>query len=152
MTVIPLTLKAANAFVEEKHRHHGQFPAGLDYFRIGAVDDAGDLVGAAIVARPPNRNSDDGRTCEVVRMATDGSRNACSFLYGASARIARLMGFHRIITYTLDSESGVSLRASGWAEEKRGIKSWWSSHQSKGRTVKPKDHYGERKVRWALDL
>jgi len=152
MEIIPLTLKAANTFTEKVHRHHGKIPGGLDYFRVGAIDDAGRLIGAAIAARPPNRNSDNGRTCEVVRCATNGHKNACSFLYGACARIAREMGFSRIITYTLDSETGASLRACGWAEEKRGIKSYWSSHQSKGRTVQPRDHYGERKTRWALDL
>lgn len=152
MIVVPLTLKGANAFVVKTHRHHGAFPPGLDYFRIGAVDDAGNMVGVAIVARPPNRNSDDGLTCEVVRLATDGTKDACSFLYGASARIARAMGFHRIITYTLDSESGASLRASGWVCEKRGIQSYWQSHQTSGRTVKAREHFKETKQRWVAAL
>ena len=60
LTLIPLTLKAANEAVRTWHRHHGVFPAGLDYFRIGAIDATGALRGVAIVARPPNRNSDDG--------------------------------------------------------------------------------------------
>jgi hypothetical protein len=152
LTIVPLTLRAANAFVSGVHRHHGAIPGGLDYFRIGAIDEAGVLRGVAIVSRPPNRNSDDGLTCEVVRCATDGGFNVCSFLYGASARIARDMGFHRIITYTLDSESGSSLRAVGWVEEKKGIRSYWASHQVAGRTVKARDHYMERKTRWAKQL
>jgi hypothetical protein len=151
MIVVPLTLKAANEFVVKVHRHHGAFPPGLDYFRLGAVE-GGVLVAAAIVARPPNRNSDDGTTCEVVRLASDGTRNACSFLYSASARVAREMGFARIITYTLDSEGGASLRASGWTEEKDGIRSYWSSHQTSGRTVKAREHWKETKTRWALEL
>lgn len=150
--LVPMTLKAANDAVSEWHRHHGAFPAGLDYFRIGAVDDEGQLRGVAIISRPPNRNSDDGLTCEVVRVATDGTRNACSFLYGNAAKIARLMGFHRIITYTLDDESGASLRAVGWTQEKTGIKSWWQSHQVPGRTVKAREHYEKRKTRWAMPL
>ena len=148
MIVVPLTLKAANRFIAEHHRHHGEFPPGLDYFRIGASVE-GSLVGVAIVSRPTNRNSDDGLTCEVSRCATDGTRNACSFLYGASAKIARLMGFSRIITYTLDDESGSSLRACGWTEEKTGIISWWQSHQVAGRTVKEREHYASTKTRWA---
>ncbi len=119
MTLVPLTLAAANEFVVQHHRHHGKFPAGLDYFRIGAIDENGELRGVAIVARPPNRTSDDGLTCEVVRVATDGTPNACSFLYGHSAKIARLMGFHKIITYTLESEAGASLRAVGWTLAKK---------------------------------
>ncbi len=42
------------------------------------------------------------------------NKNVCSFLYGAAARAAAAMGYNRIITYTLDSENGASLRASGW--------------------------------------
>ena len=152
LTIVPLTLAAANEAVEHWHRHHGPFPPGLDYFRVGVVTESGELVGVAIVSRPPNRNSDDGLTCEVVRVATDGTPNACSALYGASARIARLMGFRRIITYTLTSESGISLRAAGWVCEKTGIKSYWHSHQVPGRTVKAREHYGERKQRWAVQL
>ena len=148
LSVVPLTLKRANEFCTNHHRHHGAFPPGLDYFRIGAVDSDGRIVGVAIVARPPNRNSDDGVTCEVVRCATNGHRNACSFLYGACARIAREMGFCTIITYTLDSESGASLRATGWKNTKSGIRSWWQSHQVAGRTVKARDHYTETKRRW----
>lgn len=149
LDVVPLTLKAANDFVTLHHRHHGAITGGLDYFRIGAIDGDGKLVAVAIVTRPPNRNSDDGLTCEVVRLASDGTRNACSFLYQAAARIARAMGFRRLITYTLESESGASLRAAGWREEKRGIKSYWSTNQAAGRTVKARDHYEEKKVRWS---
>lgn len=152
LRVIPLTLKAANSYVAEWHRHHGEIPGGLDYFRIGCMDDDGVIHGVAIITRPPNRNSDDGVTCEVVRVATDGTRNACSFLYGAAARIARQMGFHRIITYTLDVEPGASLRAAGWKMEKQGIQSWWHTNQKNGRTVKPRDHYGKTKTRWELPL
>jgi hypothetical protein len=35
-------------------------------------------------------------------------------LYAAAARAAKAMGYARIITYTLDSENGASLKASGW--------------------------------------
>ena len=149
LVLVPLTLKAANDFVAQQHRHHGPITGGLDYFRIGAVDDAGELRAVAIITRPPNRNSDDGLTCEVARLASDGARNACSFLYGASARLAREMGFRRLITYTLESESGASLRAAGWKLEKKGIRSWWQSHQVSGRTVKAREHYAERKQRWS---
>ena len=68
----------------------------------------------AIVGRPVSRYLDDGLTLEVNRLCTDGTQNACSFLYGAAARAARTMGYQKIITYILDTESGVSLRAAGW--------------------------------------
>ncbi len=55
---------------------------------------------------------DDGRTLEVLRVATDGTRNACSFLYSRVFRIARLIGYQRVITYTLAEESGISAGAT----------------------------------------
>jgi hypothetical protein len=84
-----------------------------------------------------------------VRLASDGTQNACSFLYAASARVAKAMGFVRFITYTLDNEPGTSLRAAGWKLEKTGIKSWWSLHQTAGRTVRERAHFSECKSRWS---
>ena len=60
---------------------------------------------------------DDGKIIEVVRLCTDGTPNVCSFLYSRAARIAQEMGYSKIITYILDSESGVSLKAYGWHKE-----------------------------------
>ena len=68
----------------------------------------------AIVGRPLSRHLDDGKTLEILRCCTDGTHNACSILYGRAARIAKLMGYERIITYILESESGSSLLASGY--------------------------------------
>lgn len=111
---VPLELKEANAFVSELHRHHD--PVHRDKFRIGAVKD-GKLVGVVQVGRPVSRRLDDGWTVEVTRLCTDGTPNACSFLYAKAAKIAQEMGYYKIITYILQSESGVSLRAAGWGCE-----------------------------------
>lgn len=35
-------------------------------------------------------------------------------LYAAAWRAAQAMGYRKIITYTLDTENGASLRAAGW--------------------------------------
>ena len=75
----------------------------------------GQLVGVAITGRPVSRYLDDGLTLEVNRLCTDGTKNACSFLYGAAARAAKAMGYRKIITYILDTEDGASLRAAGWS-------------------------------------
>jgi hypothetical protein len=48
-----------------------------------------------------------------LRVCTDGTPNACSALYGACRRIAKAMGYTRVITYTLADEDGASLRAVG---------------------------------------
>jgi hypothetical protein len=111
MTLIPIELAEANAFVMKVHRHHG--PVVGHKFSLGAVKDD-KVVGVAVVGRPVARMRDDGLTLEVTRLATDGTRNACSFLYGACARAASALGFKRIGTYILASENGATLKASGW--------------------------------------
>lgn len=106
-----IDLAEANAFVARHHRHHKPVVGHL--FSIGAV--AGDsIVGVAICGRPVSRHRDDGETIEVTRLCTDGTRNACSFLYGAAARAAFALGFKKIGTYILASEPGTSLTAAGW--------------------------------------
>lgn len=89
---IPLELSAANEFVAKLHRHHA--PVYRDKFRIGAVVD-GKLVGVVQVGRPVSRNLDDGKTVEVVRLCTDGTKDVCSFLYAKAARIAKEMGYEK---------------------------------------------------------
>lgn len=122
MTVERLELAEANAFVAEHHRHHKPVVGHL--FSIGAALE-GKIVGIAIVGRPVARSRDDGVTAEVTRLATDGTENACSFLYGAAARAAFALGFKRIGTYILASEPGTSLAGAGWRKigEVRG-RSW----------------------------
>jgi len=108
---VPLTLREANAYVVRYHRHHG--PARGCRFCLGAA--VGEqIVGVAIVGRPVARRLDDGFTVEVLRLASDGTPNACSFLYGAARRAAFALGYRRCVTYILDSELGTSLRAAGY--------------------------------------
>ena len=111
LALTPISLREANAFVERNHRHHK--PVVGHKFSIGCMQ-AGRLVGVAIMGRPVSRYLDDGLTLEVNRLCTTGAENACSMLYGAAARAARAMGYQKIITYTLDTEPGTSLRAAGW--------------------------------------
>ena len=111
LEIVPMTLQEANAFVEQHHRHHK--PATGHKFSIGCTDGE-KIVGVAIVGRPVSRYLDDGWTLEVNRLCTDGTHNACSMLYAAAWRAARAMGYHKLITYILDSESGTSLKAAGW--------------------------------------
>ena len=108
---VPLPLDEANAFVAAHHRHHK--PVVGHKFSLGAVLGE-EVVGVVIVGRPVSRHRDDGLTMEVTRLCTDGTRNACSFLYGASAKAAFALGYVRIGTYILAEEPGTSLMASGW--------------------------------------
>lgn len=111
LEIVPITLKEANAFVEQCHRHHKSVTGHK--FSIGCSDNE-KIVGVVIVGRPVSRYLDDGWTLEVNRLCTDGTRNACSMLYAAAWRAARAMGYKRLVTYILDSEPGTSLKAAGW--------------------------------------
>lgn len=150
MIVRPITSKRANEYVKAWHRHHGELPGGYAWWAVAAVKD-GEIVAVAIAGRPTNRNNDDGATVEVLRLASSGVRNGCSLLLGACARAARAIGADRIITYTLDTESGASLRAAGWSQEKRGIQSWWT-HAGSRPPAQYRDHMDVTKTRWEKTL
>jgi hypothetical protein len=110
-TIERIGLDEANAFVAEHHRHHKPVVGHL--FSIAAAVDSR-IVGVSIIGRPVARRRDDGVTAEVTRLCTDGTKDACSFLYGASARAAFALGFKRVGTYILATEPGTSLTATGW--------------------------------------
>ena len=119
---VRISLEEANAFVALLHRHHRPVVGHL--FSLGAQLD-GKIVGVATVGRPVSRMRDDGMTAEVTRRCTDGTRNACSFLYGACARAVFALGFLRVGTYILATEPGISLTGAGWrALGARGGGSW----------------------------
>ncbi len=143
LAVRPITLRAANAFVEQHHRHHK--PARGCVFCVSVWKDE-TLRGVAIFGRPKARMLQDGVTGEVTRVCTDGTRNACSKLYAVVARTARSLGYERIFTYTLPEEGGASLRAAGWTldSDLAGGGSW----SREGRT-RVDQHPLDTKVRWA---
>ncbi len=111
MELVPINFDEARAFVKQYHRHHIP-PVGHKYSIAAAID--GTICGVVIVGRPVARRLDDGFTLEVTRCCTNGAKNACSFLYSAAWRVARNMGYRRLITYILKSETGTSLAAAGW--------------------------------------
>ena len=111
LTTYPMTLAEANEFVSQHHRHHK--PVVGHKFSIGAANGE-QIVGVVIVGRPVARMRDDGMTLEVTRLATDGTKDACSFLYGAARRATFALGYKRLGTYILSSEPGTSLLAAGW--------------------------------------
>lgn len=140
LTVVPMTLRAARAYVKEHHRHAPSIQGGL--FAVGAAIGSA-LVGCAIVGMPVARQLQDGQTVEVRRCCTDGTRNACSFLYRVCVRVANALGYKRVLTYTLESESGASLRGAGFKVTKRTRAEHWN-RQARGRTEQPIQH----KFRW----
>jgi hypothetical protein len=111
LRVTPITLAEARLFVDAHHRHHPAPQVGL--FAAAA---AGDEVRAVvIVGRPVARALQDGYTAEVTRLcALPDTANACSMLYAAAWRACRALGYRKLITYTLATEPGSSLKAAGW--------------------------------------
>jgi hypothetical protein len=112
LRLVPVSLEQANEHVAAWHRHNS--PVIQAKFCVGAADDDDVLRAVAIVEYPKARGNADDLTVEVTRVASDGTRNANSILYGACARAAFALGYRRVITYTQASESGSSLRAAGY--------------------------------------
>lgn len=139
-------LSDANAFIAAHHRHHK--PVVGHRFSIGASV-GGRLVGVAIVGRPVARMTDQKNIAEVTRLCTDGSLNACSFLYATCAKIAKLMGFLEIQTFILESESGITLKAAGWT---RGNVSGGGTWNRPSRGDRREDQPLDKKVRWYKKL
>ena len=149
---IPITREQARQFVEDFHRHHA--PAKYDKYRIGAEVE-GQLVGVVQVGRPVSRELDDGETLEVIRLCSKGDKDVCSFLYSRAARVARELGYKKIITYILETEEGTSLKASGWRLEKQGCggKSWDTPARPRDLYSQGKRKYpAEKKQRWTREL
>lgn len=154
LTLLPISLKLANAFVRRYHRRLG--PVRGHKFSIGAELD-GALVGVVIVGRPNARGNQDGLTLEVTRLATDGVERTtvdrrgkmhtlpiCSFLYGAARRATFALGYQRLGTYIAKAEPGITMAAVRWrlVGEVRG-RSW--DTQSRRRSDK---HQIEDRVRF----
>lgn len=141
MEIRPIHLKQANEYVKQYHRHN--IPTVGGKFAVACYEDD-TICGVAICGRPTARKSDDGRTLEIYRNCTNGTRNACSMLYGACCRIAKDMGYKRVITYTLASEDGASLKASGFTCEGEAGGLNWTGERKREYFIAP----AEMKKRW----
>ena len=143
MEIKPCSLKEANEYVYSYHRHHK--PSVGHKFSIKVVEN-GTTRGVAICGRPVSRYLDNGEILEINRVCTDGTYNACSMLYGACARIAKDMGYRKIITYILLSENGASLKASNFICEGEAGGEMWTGKRSGRDNGVPKEH----KTRWSI--
>ena len=145
LEIRPCSYRYAKDFVKEYHRHNKP-PVGHK-FSIACFD--GDkLCGVAMVGRPVSRHLDDGLKLEINRCCTDGTRNACTKLYGASCRAAQALGYKRIYTYTRESEPGTSLKASNWICEGKAGGTHWTGK----RYEQQKIEVDELKIRWRKNL
>lgn len=145
LTLMQTELKEANEFVAKFHRHHK--PVQGHRFSVGASNDGGTTrCGVAIIGRPVSRGCPPNTTLEVTRLCTDGTHNACSFLYSAAARAGKALGYKKIQTYILEGEEhGTSLLASGWIKVAVTKGGEWSGTNGKPRR---KDQPTGPKSRW----
>ena len=140
----PIDYEEACIFIKKYHRHH--LPPQGWKFGIG-VNNGSQVVGVITVGRPIARHLDDGLTVEVTRCCTDGTKNACSKLYGSAWQVTKALGYTKLITYTLKSESGASLLASNWK-----IVHQTKDNQSWNRNKRPRvdKHPLQEKLRWEI--
>jgi|SRR5918996_1892645 hypothetical protein len=154
LELVAISLDEAKQFVGEEHRHHAP-PVGHKFSIGAAVRSSGDradfpsLVGVVVVGRPVARAVNHRRVAEVTRLATNGTKNACSFLYAAAARAAQAMGFRKIQTYILASEPGTSLKAAGWLFDGWTEGGDWNRGKRTGRRT---DQPMGPKQRWIKNL
>lgn len=136
----PISLRLANDFLDGVHRHNGRTQRDGGKFAISVIDETGEVRGIAIVGNPLSATLMDGKTAEVTRVCTkeDAPKGVCSMLYSACWRAWRSMGGDRMVTYTLKTESGISLRASNWVivGETKPVKDGW----------RKKDHLSDRET------
>jgi hypothetical protein len=141
LRIAPITFRAASDYINRNHRHHNA-TIGCK-FCISVVGEDGQLHGVAVCGRPVARRLDDGETLEINRVCTDGTRNACSMLYGACCRIAKEMGYRKVVTYILASEDGASLKASNFTCEGEAGGTHWTGTRNRGQDIP-----SEMKKRW----
>lgn len=134
---------ATACYFVNKHHRHNKAPIGHK-FSLGCFIGS-ELVGVSMCGRPVSRHLDNGNTLEINRLSTNGTRNACSKLYAASCRYAKLKGYKQVITYTLMSENGASLKGANFTLDKEnagGVK--WTGNRKYTST--------ELKNRWVYIL
>lgn len=107
-----VALKEVAPFINRYHRHHLS-PQGCNFALCVRLGD--EIIGAVTAGRPVSRYLDKKNILEITRACVKpGYRNLCSYLYSHMTRVARDLGYEYVITYTLDTEDGSSLKAAGF--------------------------------------
>lgn len=145
LKIRPITFREASEFINKNHRHHAATIGCKFCIQLKNSDDQTRAV--AVCGRPVSRRYDDGKTLEINRVCTLGDRNACSMLYGACCRIAKDMGYEKVITYTLQSEDGASLKASNFQYDGEAGGTHWTGKRDKGQKIP-----AEMKKRWVMQF
>lgn len=149
MEVAPIHLKEAAEYVKQYHRHCG--PPKFHKFSISLrIPEETEPIGVVIVSTPKAKALMDGRTLEINRVCANPCyMNVCSKLYAQAIRAGKALGYRRFITYTLEGESGASLRAVGFQSDgiTSGKKQGWNTPS---RPRKQTENAEKDKQRWVL--
>lgn len=153
----PITIREANNFILIHHRHHRPTSRNCGKWAISVIDSiTKELVGVAICSNPVSATFMDGYTIEVTRLCVleNAPKGTASFLLSQCAKIWKTMGGRRILTYTLDYESGSSLRGAGWFQS--GVvnphNNWRTKSSSDGKNRDDLAIYQFKKFRWEFEL
>lgn len=140
--IVPVSMSRASDFVDQFHRHNVGIESGMT-FSMGVVCQD-KVVGVAIVGTPANYTLMDGWTSEIRRVCVlEGHPDANSMLYGACWKAARALGYHRLITYTLETESASSLKAVGWTVIKEFVRDWDTAWGPRSKSGRPEKYPGD---------
>lgn len=155
-SVRPVTVKAAQAWCRQVHRHLPNVQGGLF---ATSVWDRHSCVAVGIAGHPPRVWLGTGRVV-ISRVAAlqlpdviDSAGKAhpapaCTMIYRSLCDAARALGYREVWTYTLPDEPGSSLRDAGFTEqgETRG-EEWDRPSRSRGPAVN-----AQKKRRWMREL
>lgn len=115
LRLVPRTRDEAKAFIALHHRHNRKYVG--DKFRVGAAW-GDEIVGVAVAGKPTSRiiQQREPQTVELIRLCVrrGAPRNTLRTLHAAILRAAWALGYTRVISYTLKSESGNSMRDAGY--------------------------------------
>ena len=141
-----IALADANDFIAHVHRHSA--PVRGWKYGVSLWDEIS-IIGVVTVGRPVARNLDDGTTLEVTRLAllNNAPTDAASRLLGNAARIAKDLGYGRLVSYTLESETGGAYQASGWDRTERVKSAQWN-RPSRQRDLLDEDDITLRQDKW----
>jgi len=153
----PITIKEANFFVENHHRHHRPTTRNSGKWALSVIDTITDkIVGVAITGNPVSATYMDGLTLEITRLCVleTAPKGTSSFLISKCSSIWRLMGGEKILTYTLSHESGASLKGAGWAKvgEVSPHNNWKNKSKMDGKERDVLEIYRIKKFRWEFGI
>lgn len=124
LIAVPLEQAEANEVVDRLHSHHGASRGSM--WSVGIVDRQGTIHCVAQVGVVRARMLMAPTTAEVVRVASDGTKNVASMALARCTAALFALGYTRVVSYTILGESGHSYRVAGWWPTSLSAGGQWS--------------------------